>query len=274
MPILDVDQAENVVFLKRSMRPGFAGIDNALLYNPKTTLLFGDAKDSSRPWSPRSNPPEPLAPLARSGPLSSRSAGPMATAVLSGGAMAGEREGFAVVVYREDGGWEAGLLPDRLMNDLDGLVAAVRQQPGTAIGFVDIADEFLVALRVRGEGDAQLLLSDASAAGDWDFAASVLARIEPESKPAEDVVPIGNLDLFGDLGLPAGELVEILGDLDAYADEMLASIANEAWVSPVPWTGHWTQQARGGRDGNGGLTRCRTSPPRWRAPTTSGSRAR
>ena len=46
MPILDVDQAENVVFLKRSMRPGFAGIDNALLYNPKTTLLFGDAKDS------------------------------------------------------------------------------------------------------------------------------------------------------------------------------------------------------------------------------------
>jgi NAD(P) transhydrogenase subunit beta len=46
MPILDVDQAENVVFLKRSMRPGFAGIDNSLLYNPKTTLLFGDAKDS------------------------------------------------------------------------------------------------------------------------------------------------------------------------------------------------------------------------------------
>jgi NAD(P) transhydrogenase subunit beta len=32
--------------LKRSMRPGFAGIDNELLYNPKTTLLFGDAKDS------------------------------------------------------------------------------------------------------------------------------------------------------------------------------------------------------------------------------------
>ncbi|MDX6285987.1 MAG: H+-translocating transhydrogenase subunit beta [Frankiales bacterium] len=46
MPILDVDQAQNVVFLKRSMRPGFAGIDNVLLYNPKTTLLFGDAKDS------------------------------------------------------------------------------------------------------------------------------------------------------------------------------------------------------------------------------------
>jgi NAD(P) transhydrogenase subunit beta len=46
MPIIDVEQAAHVVFLKRSMRPGFAGIDNDLLYSPKTTLLFGDAKDS------------------------------------------------------------------------------------------------------------------------------------------------------------------------------------------------------------------------------------
>ncbi|MDQ1616658.1 MAG: H+-translocating transhydrogenase subunit beta [Actinomycetota bacterium] len=46
MPILDVDEANAVVFLKRSMRPGFAGIENELLYDPKTTLLFGDAKDS------------------------------------------------------------------------------------------------------------------------------------------------------------------------------------------------------------------------------------
>jgi len=46
MPIIHADLAENVVFLKRSMRPGFAGIDNALLYNPKTLLVFGDAKDT------------------------------------------------------------------------------------------------------------------------------------------------------------------------------------------------------------------------------------
>jgi H+-translocating NAD(P) transhydrogenase subunit beta len=46
MPILNVDEATNVVFMKRSMRPGFAGIDNELLYHPKTTLFFGDAKDS------------------------------------------------------------------------------------------------------------------------------------------------------------------------------------------------------------------------------------
>ena len=46
MPILNADQAKNIVFLKRSMRPGFAGIDNELLYDPKTVMLFGDAKDS------------------------------------------------------------------------------------------------------------------------------------------------------------------------------------------------------------------------------------
>ena len=46
MPIINADDAENIVFLKRSMRPGFAGIDNELLFDPKTTLLFGDAKDT------------------------------------------------------------------------------------------------------------------------------------------------------------------------------------------------------------------------------------
>jgi NAD(P) transhydrogenase subunit beta len=46
MPILNVDQAQQVVVLKRSMRPGFAGIDNELYTEPKTAMLFGDAKES------------------------------------------------------------------------------------------------------------------------------------------------------------------------------------------------------------------------------------
>jgi NAD(P) transhydrogenase subunit beta len=46
MPILEVADARQVIFLKRSMRPGFAGIENELLYEPQTSLLFGDAKDS------------------------------------------------------------------------------------------------------------------------------------------------------------------------------------------------------------------------------------
>jgi proton-translocating NAD(P)+ transhydrogenase subunit beta len=46
MPILNVDEAQAVVVLKRSMNPGFAGVENPLFYNPKTVMLFGDAKDS------------------------------------------------------------------------------------------------------------------------------------------------------------------------------------------------------------------------------------
>ena len=46
MPILNADQAESVIVLKRSMSPGFAGIENALFYDPKCSLLFGDAKTS------------------------------------------------------------------------------------------------------------------------------------------------------------------------------------------------------------------------------------
>ncbi len=46
MPILNADQAGQVIFMKRSMRPGFAGIENELLFDPRTTLLFGDAKQT------------------------------------------------------------------------------------------------------------------------------------------------------------------------------------------------------------------------------------
>ena len=46
MPVIDVDKAENVIVLKRSMKSGFAGIDNPLYEDPKNAMLFGDAKKS------------------------------------------------------------------------------------------------------------------------------------------------------------------------------------------------------------------------------------
>ena len=47
MPIIDVDRAQNVIVMKRSMRSGFAGIDNDLFYEAKTSMLFGDAKETA-----------------------------------------------------------------------------------------------------------------------------------------------------------------------------------------------------------------------------------
>jgi NAD(P) transhydrogenase subunit beta len=46
MPILEVERARSIIVLKRSMRPGFAGVDNDLYYDPKCMMLFGDAKES------------------------------------------------------------------------------------------------------------------------------------------------------------------------------------------------------------------------------------
>jgi len=44
MPILDADKAQHIIVVKRSLNPGFAGIDNEIYYNPKTYMFFGDAK--------------------------------------------------------------------------------------------------------------------------------------------------------------------------------------------------------------------------------------
>ena len=46
MPILDVENAKHIIVNKRSMNAGYAGIENELFYNPKTSMLFGDAKDA------------------------------------------------------------------------------------------------------------------------------------------------------------------------------------------------------------------------------------
>jgi NAD(P) transhydrogenase subunit beta len=46
MPILDVDQSKQIIVLKRSMKAGYAGIENELFFHPKCGMLFGDAKAS------------------------------------------------------------------------------------------------------------------------------------------------------------------------------------------------------------------------------------
>lgn len=139
-------------------------------------------------------------------------------------------DSVAVVVYREDGLWQAGPLPERLADDLDGLVAALRQQPGEigSIGLVNVADEFFVALRVRGD-ETRLLLSDVTAAVAWDLARQVVTRLGlpvPGEDELEDVWPAGDLAIFEDLGLDEMELGAVLSDLDAYADEMLVTVAS------------------------------------------------
>jgi len=146
-------------------------------------------------------------------------------------------DSLAVVVFREDGVWQSGVLPERVTDDLQGLIGVLRQQPGEvgAIGLVNVADEFFVAARVRGE-EVRLLLSDVTAAVAWDLARQVVDRLgiqAPGEDDLEDVWPAGDLSMFADLGLDEMELGAVLADLDAYADEMLLSMATRVGFGEV-----------------------------------------
>ena len=139
-------------------------------------------------------------------------------------------DGFAVTVYRDGGRWDCALLPPAVLADLDSCVAALRQQPaeGGPVALVDVADEFFVALRLAPSGRLRVLLSDVTAAEEWDLARQALDLVEPEpieSVDPEDVWPVGDLGIFRDLGLDERELGTILGDVDLWADEMLAAVA-------------------------------------------------
>lgn len=152
--------------------------------------------------------------------------------------MAGEEtDTVAVVVYREDGAWQSGVLPQRVGGDLDGLIQVLRQQPAEngAIGLVNVADEFFVAVRVRGD-EVRMMLSDVTAAVAWDLARQVVDRLgieAPTDDDVDNVWPAGDVGIFADIGLDEMELSALLSDLDAYADEMLVSVADRLGFADV-----------------------------------------
>lgn len=138
--------------------------------------------------------------------------------------------GFVLAVVRDEARWRVDRLPDGLQADLDGVIRVLTQQISEvgAVGLVDVADEFFVAVRVIPGGAVRLLLSDVTAAVEWDLARQVLAKLgdePPEEDELDEVWPAGDLAIFADLGLGEMDLAAILDDLDLYADEMLLDIA-------------------------------------------------
>lgn len=139
-------------------------------------------------------------------------------------------DGVVVAVCREGDRWRVDLLPPALLGDLDRCLAAVAQLPSDAsqIALLNVEDEFFIAVRLTPRAGVRLLLSDATAALEWDLARQVLERLA-EEVPAEDddqIWPAGDLDLFADLGLPGDELRMVVDDIELYADEMLGRLAD------------------------------------------------
>jgi len=138
-----------------------------------------------------------------------------------------------VLVTQTGGEWEVERLPDRLADDLDALVEALRQSGGGqgALGLVNLEDEVLVVVRVGSGGvgsPVRLLLSDVTAAVAYDLARDVVDSLElevPEEDDLDEVWPVGDLGILADLGVDEMELGAVLADSDAYADELLSRIA-------------------------------------------------
>lgn len=135
----------------------------------------------------------------------------------------------AVMLIRDEGRWEAARLPDALAEDLEGLLDEVAAQVANVIALVlvNVSDEFFVALRMGSGGRPRVLLSDITAATEYDLAEDVLDLLDEASPAAgSEIWPAGDLAIFEDLGLPEMEVGAILADLDLYADEMLLALTH------------------------------------------------
>jgi putative tRNA adenosine deaminase-associated protein len=142
---------------------------------------------------------------------------------------------FAVAAYREEGQWQVLELAHDVLTDVPGLCSALRRFPGEggAIGMVAIDEDFFVIVRVVGPA-ARILLSDVTAAEEWELARSVVDELGlPEPEDDDEQAPAGDLDLLGDLGMTAMDMGVLLDDVDLYPDEMLSDVARRLGFGPL-----------------------------------------
>ena len=141
-------------------------------------------------------------------------------------------DGFGVAVVREDGKWRCTPMRSAALTSLAAAETELRElrSAGAVFGLLDIDDEFFVIVRPAPAG-ARLLLSDATAALDYDIAAEVQERLDNDIEPdeLEDSEPFeeGDLGLLSDIGLPEAVLGVIISEYDLYADEQIGRIARE-----------------------------------------------
>jgi putative tRNA adenosine deaminase-associated protein len=143
--------------------------------------------------------------------------------------MANSAVDFAVVAYRDEGVWQVQPLPSGSADDIDTLVTALRPWPSDtgAIGLVSVDDDFFVIARVMG-ARTQLLLSDVTAATEWELASGVIDLLDlPEPDDDEDPQPAGDLGLLADLGVSAMDMGVLCDDEDLYPDDVLADVARQ-----------------------------------------------
>jgi putative tRNA adenosine deaminase-associated protein len=136
---------------------------------------------------------------------------------------------FALAANREDGQWTVHELAHHQLADVETISHALRRLPGDegAVAMVAVDEDFFLIIRVAGT-TTRVLLSDVTAAEDWELASSAIEFLglpELALEDEDDQVPAGDLDLLGDLGMHAMEMGLLLDDVDLYPDEILSDVA-------------------------------------------------
>lgn len=151
--------------------------------------------------------------------------------------MANQTDGvdFALAAYREEGVWQVQALAHDHLGDIDALSHALRRFPGDggAVGLVAIDEDFFLIVRVAG-ALTRVLLSDVTAADEWEIASSAVDFLGlPMPEDDDDQVPAGDLDLLGDMGMQAMDMGMLLDDFDLYPEEMLSRVARRLGFGPL-----------------------------------------
>lgn len=134
---------------------------------------------------------------------------------------------FALAAYRDEGAWELAELDDPALETLEALRTALRRFPGDggSVALVSFDEDIFLIVRVIGPA-VRILLSDITAADEWDLARDVIEHLGlPYPEEDDDSAPAGDLDVLGDLGMRAMDMGVLIDDHDLYADEMLSEVA-------------------------------------------------
>ncbi|MEI5673128.1 MULTISPECIES: tRNA adenosine deaminase-associated protein [unclassified Nocardioides] len=134
---------------------------------------------------------------------------------------------FALAAFREDGAWTVQELTRHHLVDVETLGEALRRLPGDfgAVAMIAMDEDFFLVVRVAGPS-TRVLLSDVTAADEWELAASAVDFLGlPQPDEDDEQVPAGDLELLADLGMHPVDLGVLLEDFDLYPDEMLSDIA-------------------------------------------------
>ncbi|GGD12285.1 tRNA adenosine deaminase-associated protein [Nocardioides daphniae] len=141
---------------------------------------------------------------------------------------------FALAAYRTDGEWQLGELADTALESVETLAAGLRRfDTGEgALGMVGVDEDFFVLVRVDGHA-TRVLLSDVTAAQEWEIAESVVDFLGLPDPEDDDYGPAGDLGIVADLGMHADDMGALVDDVELYPDEMLSDIATRLGFGPA-----------------------------------------